>query len=165
MIPEVSPDVTPQPPTPPGARETGVRLRADTIGRVALLAVLADDPQAVLAGAREYRGVAGRVGTMDIEKVIAAIETAASREGLISAEYAEEHALYHAIIEALHGVGRGQLALGTLLRTVGLRFAAVRGPRLAGDPTSWIAVALYGTIGQPVKGNEHEVVGLGIVHL
>ncbi|MDR7495326.1 MAG: HutP family protein [Armatimonadota bacterium] len=142
-----------------------VRIRADTIGRVALLAVLADDPQTVLAGLSGYRSVAGRVGTMDIEKVIAAVETAASREGLISAEYAEEHALYHAIIEALHGVGRGQLALGTLLRTVGLRFAAVRGPRLPGDQTTWIAVALYGTIGQPVKGNEHEVVGLGIVHL
>jgi hut operon positive regulator len=146
-------------------RDRGVALRADTIGRVALLAVLADDPQPLLASAKEYRGVAGRVGTMEIEKVIAAIETAASRQGLISADYAEEHALYHAIIEALHGVGRGQLALGTLLRTVGLRFAAVRGPRLPGDRTTWIAVALYGTIGQPVKGNEHEVVGLGIVHL
>lgn len=146
-------------------KEGGTRLRTDTIGRVALLAVLADDPQPILAGAKGYRSVAGRVGTMEIEKVIAAVETAASREGLISAEYAEEHALYHAIIEALHGVGRGQLALGTLLRTVGLRFAAVRGPRLPGDQTIWIAVALYGTIGQPVKGNEHEVVGLGIVHL
>lgn len=145
--------------------DRGVRLRTDTIGRVALLAVLADDPLPILAGAKGYRSVAGRVGTMDLEKVIAAIETAAAREGLINAEYAEEHALYHAIIEALHGVGRGQLALGTLLRTVGLRFAAVRGPRLPSDPTSWIAVALYGTIGQPVKGNEHEVVGLGIVHL
>ncbi|MDR7417328.1 MAG: HutP family protein [Armatimonadota bacterium] len=155
--------------TPEGATpardDRGVRLRADTIGRVALLAVLADDPQSVLAGAKGYRSVAGRVGTMDLEKVIAAVETAAAREGLISAEYAEEHALYHATIEALHGVGRGQLALGTLLRTVGLRFAVVRGPRLPGDPTAWIAVALYGTIGQPVKGNEHEVVGLGIVHL
>ena len=146
-------------------RDRGVALRADTIGRIALLAVLADDPRAVLGGAKDYRGVVGRVGTMEIEKVIAAIETAASREGLITAEYAEEHALYHAIIEALHGVGRGQLALGTLLRTVGLRFAAVRGPRLPGDRAAWIAVALYGTIGQPVKGNEHEVVGLGIVHL
>ena len=146
-------------------KEGGVRLRADTIGRVALLAVLADDPQSILGNLKDHRGVAGRVGTMEIEKVIAAVETAASREGLISSEYAEEHALYHAIIEALHGVGRGQLALGTLLRTVGLRFAAVRGPRLPGDQTMWIAVALYGTIGQPVKGNEHEVVGLGIVHL
>jgi hut operon positive regulator len=151
--------------TSSSSSDRGVRLRTDTIGRVALLAVLADDPQPILAGAKGYRSVAGRVGTMDLEKVIAAVETAATREGLISAEYAEEHALYHAIIEALHGVGRGQLALGTLLRTVGLRFTVVRGPRLPGDPTTWIAVALYGTIGQPVKGNEHEVVGLGIVHL
>jgi hut operon positive regulator len=151
--------------TPSSSSDRGVRLRTDTIGRVALLAVLADDPRPILAGANGYRSVAGRVGTMELEKVIAAVETAATREGLISAEYAEEHALYHAIIEALHGVGRGQLALGTLLRTVGLRFTVVRGPRLPGDPTTWIAVALYGTIGQPVKGNEHEVVGLGIVHL
>jgi hut operon positive regulator len=153
-----------EPPSSSGG-EGGVRLRADTIGRVALLAVLADDPRRILTGLKDYRAVSGRVGTMEVEKVIAAVETAAAREGLISAEYAEEHALYHATIEALHGVGRGQLALGSLLRTVGLRFAAVRGPRLPGDPTTWIAVALYGTIGQPVRGNEHEVVGLGIVHL
>jgi hut operon positive regulator len=143
----------------------GVQLRADSIGRLAVLTVLADDPESALAARREYRGVAGRVGTMQIEKVIAAIETAATRAGLITPEYAEEHALYHAIVEALHGVGRGQLALGSLLRTVGLRVVAVRGPRFGGDQSTWIAVALYGTIGQPVKGNEHEVIGLGIMHL
>jgi hut operon positive regulator len=65
----------------------------------------------------------------------------------------------------LHGIGRGQIALGPLLRTAGLRFSLVRGPRLPGDHTTWIAVALYGTIGQPVKGMEHEVAGLGIFHV
>jgi hut operon positive regulator len=145
--------------------DEGIRLRADSIGRVAILAALSDDPEQVLAGHRGYRGVAGRVGTMQVEKVIAAIETAANREGLINQEYAEEHALYHAIVEALHGVGRGQLALGSLLRTVGLRFTVVRGPRFPGDRSAWIAVALYGSIGQPVKGNEHEVIGLGILHI
>jgi len=119
----------------------------------------------VAAHGPEYRIVLGRVGTMDVQKIIAAIETAARREQLIGTEYAEEHALYHATLEALHGIGRGQLALGTLLRTVGLRFALVRGPRLPSDPTTWIAVAMYGTIGQPIKGNEHEVVGLGINHV
>jgi hut operon positive regulatory protein len=142
-----------------------VKLRTDSIGRVALLLVLADDPSPLVEVAKGYRVATGRVGTMDVEKVIAAIETAAKREGLIGEPYADEHALYHAIIEALHGVGRGQLSLGAILRTVGLRFAIVRGPRLPGDVTTWIAVALYGTIGQPIKGNEHEVVGLGIQHL
>jgi hut operon positive regulator len=142
-----------------------LKLRLASIGRVALMSVLADDAEPVIGAAKDHRVITGRVGTMDVEKVIAAIETAARREGLISQEYAEEHALYHAIIEALHGVGRGQLSLGAILRTVGLRFAVARGPRLPGDARTWIAVALYGTIGQPVKGNEHEVAGLGIQHL
>jgi hut operon positive regulator len=143
---------------------TAVPARTDTLGRVALLAVLTDNPQAVVAGAPAYRVVLGQVGTMDVQKIIAAVETAARRERLIGEEYAEEHALYHATLEALHGIGRGQIALGTLLRTVGLRFSLVKGPRGPGDRTTWIAVALYGTIGQPVKGMEHEVAGLGIVH-
>ena len=29
----------------------------------------------------------------------------------------------------------------------------------------WVAVALYGTIGAPVKGSEHEAIGLGINHI
>ncbi len=140
-------------------------VRPDTIGRLALLAVLSEEPDRVIGSALHHRVVLGHVGTMDVHRVIAAIETAARREGLIAPGYAEEHALYHAILEALHGVGRGQLAFGNLLRTVALRFAIVRGPRLPGDDTEWIAVALYGTIGQPVKGNEHEVAGLGINHL
>lgn len=142
-----------------------MKVRTDTIGRVALLLVLADDPAPVAGIAKAYRAVTGRVGTMEVEKVIAAVETAARREGLIGDAYADEHALYHAIIEAMHGVGRGQLSLGAVLRTVGLRFAIVRGPRLPGDVSDWIAVALYGTIGQPVRGNEHEAAGLGIQHL
>lgn len=140
-------------------------VRPDTIGRLALLAVLSEAPERVTALAPYHRVVLGHVGTMDVQRVIAAVETAARREGLIAPGYSEEHALYHAILEALHGVGRGQLGFGNLLRTVALRFAIVRGPRLSGDDTEWIAVALYGTIGQPVKGNEHEVVGLGINHL
>lgn len=142
-----------------------MHVSTDTIGRVALLSVLADDPAPVIAAAEGFRIITGHVGTMDLQKVIAAIDTAARREGLINSEYVEEHALYHATIEALHGVGRGQLALGSVLRTVALRFALVRGPRGPGDHTAWIAVALYGTIGQPIKGNEHEVAGLGISHL
>lgn len=139
-------------------------MRTDTLGRVALLSILAEEPQAVIDNAVGYQVVLGQVGTMDVQKIIAAIETAARRERLIGPEYADEHALYHATVEALHGITRGQIALGTLLRTVGLRFSLVKGPRLPGDETTWIAVALYGTIGQPIKGMEHEVVGLGIFH-
>jgi hut operon positive regulator len=145
--------------------DRAVEVRPNTLGRVALLSVLSESAEAPLAAAPLFRVVVGQVGTMDAHRVIAAIETAARREGLINPGYAEEHALYHAILEALHGVGRGQLAFGNLLRTVALRFAIARGPRLPGDDTEWLAVALYGTIGQPVKGNEHEVVGLGISHL
>jgi len=142
-----------------------IPIRTDTLGRIALLSVLAEDPQTVIDSAPRYQVVQGQVGTMDVQKIIAAIETAARREHFIGPEYAEEHALYHAAIEALYGVTRGQIALGTMLRTVGLRFSLVRGPRLPGDETTWIAVALYGTIGQPVKAMEHETVGLGIFHV
>ncbi|KKM08747.1 hypothetical protein SY88_21770 [Clostridiales bacterium PH28_bin88] len=143
----------------------------DRIGRAAVLLVLAEegDAQRMLAraGRNGYRAVLGRVGSMDVDKIVAAIETAAKREGLIEHNYREEHALYHAALEAFHGVGRGQMALGSILRTVGLNFAIVRGPRGQEQQADgeWIAVALYGTIGAPVRGFEHETVGLGINHL
>lgn len=97
-------------------------------------------------------------------KDLAAVETAAKRRGLIQNQYREEHALYHSILDAFHGVCRGELALGSILRSVGLIFSVVRGPRMAGDYSDgeWLAVALYGNIGAPIKGFEHEVMGLGI---
>ena len=80
--------------------------------------------------------------------------------------YREYHAIYHAIIEALNGVTRGNNLIGTVLRTVGLQFAVVRGnPYKNGEEGDWIAVAFYGTIGAPVKGLEHESIGLGINHI
>lgn len=143
-----------------------------TIGRVATLLVLAEkEEQAALlarAAAAGYRAVLGRVGSMAADKVVAAVETAVQREGLLDDSYRQMHSLYHAIIEALYGVCRGQLELGQILRTVGLTFAVVLGPReaKATDPQDrWLAVALYGTIGAPKKGFEHEVIGLGINHL
>lgn len=109
----------------------------------------------------------GKAGAMETHKVVAAIETAAKRNEIISSEgYRETHALYHAIMEALNGVTRGQVQLGTVLRTVGLSFAIVRGNPYQNDAEGdWIAVALYGTIGAPVKGLEHEAIGLGINHI
>ena len=51
----------------------------------------------------------------------------------------------------------------TLLRTVGLRFAVLRGnPYESEAEGDWIAVSLYGTIGAPIKGLEHETFGVGI---
>src|SRR5688572_11270806 len=70
----------------------------------------------------------GKVGSMNMQKVIAAVETAAKRNGIIhETYYRETHALYHAIIEAIEGVTRGRAAIGEMSRTVGLRFAIVRG--------------------------------------
>ncbi len=111
--------------------------------------------------------VVGRVGSMAAEKIVAAIETAVGREGLLAETYRHEHSLYHAVIEAIYGVCRGQLELGNLLRTVGLNFAVVRGIRSpeAATDGEWLAVALYGTIGAPKKGFEHEVCGLGVNHI
>ncbi|WP_027965141.1 hut operon transcriptional regulator HutP [Halalkalibacillus halophilus] len=109
----------------------------------------------------------GKTGSMDLQKVVSAMETAAKRNGLIEEGlYREMHALYHAILEAVQGVTRGQVQLGEVMRTVGLRFAIVRGrPYRKEAEGEWIAVALYGTIGAPIKGLEHETAGLGINHI
>ncbi|MGI6630052.1 MAG: HutP family protein [Bacillota bacterium] len=117
-----------------------------------------------------YAICTGSVGTMQAEKIIAAIEVAAKREKVINTLYREEHALYHGILEAFYGICRGQLTLDKLMRTVGLSFAVVRERRSIQrdqytQPEDWIAVALYGVIGAPIKGFEHETIGLGINHL
>lgn len=142
-------------------------MKKERIGRVALLLVLfpRERQSEYLEEVRKkgYHFCLGQVGSMDLKEVVAAIETATRREGLFSGFYHEEHALYHAILEALKGVFRGELKLGGLLRTTGLRFSVVLGD--AGEEGRWVAVALYGMMGAPVKGHEHEVVGLGINHL
>jgi hut operon positive regulator len=139
------------------------------IGRHATLLVLADDKteQEETINGLDWKYCSGKVGSMDSQKVVAAIETCAKQHGIIQNElYREAHALYHAIMEALHGITRGQMQLGSILRTVGLRFAIVRGNPYENDlEGEWLAVALYGTIGAPVKGLEHETLGLGINHI
>ncbi|WP_409288717.1 hut operon transcriptional regulator HutP [Peribacillus sp. SCS-37] len=114
-----------------------------------------------------YASCKGRVGSMETHKIVAAIETASKRSGIIDGSlYREVHSLYHSSIEAVHGITRGQAQIGELLRTVGLQFAVLRGrPFPNHEEGEWIAVALYGTIGAPVKGFEHETVGLGINHI
>lgn len=109
----------------------------------------------------------GKVGSMELQKIVAAIETSAKRQRVVNPElYREMHALYHAIIEAMHGVTRGQVELGGMLRTAGLRFTIVRGTPFENvEEGEWIAVAVYGTIGAPVRGFEHEAIGLGINHI
>ena len=70
----------------------------------------------------------GESGFDEFAKVVAAMETAAKSNQVIETDvYRETHALYHAIMEALYGVTRGQIQLADVLRTVGLRFAIVRG--------------------------------------
>ncbi len=139
------------------------------IGRKAILLLLAEDSDEQLKQLvnNHWRGCTGRVGSMEAHKVVAAIETAAKKNGIIESDiYRESHALYHAIMEALHGVTRGQVQLGSVLRTVGLSFAILRGnPYDHVQEGDWIAVSLYGTIGAPVKGSEHETIGLGINHI
>ncbi|WP_243291643.1 hut operon transcriptional regulator HutP [Bacillus sp. FJAT-47783] len=141
------------------------------IGRNAmLLAFSEEEEERDLTKQLENKGwrfCKGKVGSMEMQKIVAAIETTAKRQGLVQEDvYREMHALYHAIIEALHGVTRGQVELGDMLRTVGLRFAVVKGrPYDRQEEGEWIAVALYGTIGAPIRGLEHETIGLGINHI
>jgi hut operon positive regulatory protein len=143
--------------------------RKVAIGKVALLlASLTDEELDIFRPSlEEVRFCQGKVGSMTLQKVIAAVETAAKRNGLIQEHlYRETHALYHAILEGIEGVTRGKPVIGEMSRTVGLRFSIVRGkPYLEPAEGEWLAVAFYGTIGAPVKGAEHETVGLGINHI
>lgn len=74
-------------------KTTAIPAWTDTLGRIALLSLLADPPQAVIKAAAGYQVILGQVGTMDVQRIIAAVETAARREHLIGSEYAEEHTL------------------------------------------------------------------------
>jgi hut operon positive regulator len=67
-------------------------------------------------------------------------------------------------MEAFSAYCRGQVDLGNVLRSTGLVFSLVRGNLVSGDRSSgeWIAVVLYGQIGSPRQGFEHEAVGMGI---
>lgn len=115
-----------------------------------------------------YKYAIGKAGTMDSKAVLAAIETTAKREGIIinSSTYREEHALYHTALNALRGLCRGEIGIGTLLRTVGVKFVILRGPmdsdNVKKDSGEWISVGIYGMIGAPIKGFEHEAIGLEI---
>lgn len=137
------------------------------IGKIALLLALSDGDMDGLQEyyeSKKYVILKGQAGSMDAKKIVAAIETAALREDVIRENYHEEHALYHGIIEALSGYCRGQVMLGEVLRSAGLTFTIVRGFLVEDDPSSgkWIAVVLYGQIGSPRRGFEHEAVGMGI---
>ncbi len=147
-------------------------MSVEKIGKTAILYAVADGDleESLSLKARNdgYVIIKGKVGSMDTEKIFAAVEVAAQREGLIRKDYYRDtHALYHATLDAFNGICRGQLGLGDMLRTVGLIFTVVRGPRSTehqqdGD---WLAVVFYGTIGAPVKGYEHETIGLGLNHI
>lgn len=139
-----------------------------SLGRIAvMLAMGSEQEQAnLLEKAKKlgYTACIGKVGSMDSGKIFAAVQTAAKREKIVNSVYREEHAIYHAVLEAYNGICRGQPGLGNILRSAGLSFSIVKGPRLKGEPTDgeWLAVVLYGNIGAPIKGFEHEVIGMGI---
>ncbi|WP_442604442.1 HutP family protein [Paenibacillus sp. KN14-4R] len=142
-----------------------------SLGNLAMLLAMNQDEEHSLALLNQisdlgFQGLQGKVGAMNGEKIVASIETAAKRHKIIdSGLYRECHALYHAILDALQGVTRGQIVFGEVHRTVGLKFSILRGPGPAREKGEWIAVALYGNIGAPAKGFEHEVSGLGIFHI
>lgn len=136
------------------------------LGKISILLTLSDDYDNMKKHYEDkgYIVYRGNAGSMDSQKIIAAIETAALREDIIRENYHEEHSLYHAIVEALSGFCRGQVVLGEVLRSAGVTYSIVRGNLIENDKSSgeWIAVVLYGQIGSPRKGFEHEAIGMGI---
>ncbi|MBU8689687.1 MULTISPECIES: hut operon transcriptional regulator HutP [Priestia] len=143
-----------------------------SMGRLTSLLVLLHNTELVEGIEKEinergYSYTVGKVGAMELSKVVAAIETSAKTNKIINAQsYREVHALYHAILEAIQGVSRGTLQLGDILRTVGLTFSIVRGKiEFSGKSDEWISVCVYGTIGAPKKGFEHDTLGFGFNHI
>ena len=143
----------------------------DGLGKIAVLLALAeeDEEQLVmdLIKKRGYTFIKGHVGTMDPKKIFSSIEVGAIKEGIIQNYYHDEHALYHATLEALNGYCRGQIGLESVLRSTGLTYSIVRGNlQYDGKNTTrtkpWIAICLYGKIGSPRKGFEHDAIGLGV---
>ncbi len=137
------------------------------IGKIAISLAISDyndDKIIELYQKKGYSLIKGHVGAMDASKIFAAVETAVFRQNIIKENYHEEHALYHAISEAFNGYCRGPVALESVLRTTGLVFTVVRGNLSVSDKKNgeWIAVVLYGLIGSPRRGFEHEAIGMGI---
>jgi hut operon positive regulator len=114
-----------------------------------------------------YRVGLGRVGTMETQSIYAAVLACAERSTVLDPGLNDVHALYHATRDALDGVLRDSGGLGPTLRTVALLFTIVRGPRIPGldGERDWIAVAMFGSVGAPRSGWEHDAVGLGISNL
>jgi len=143
----------------------------DKIGKLTILLLMSstldEEKNLIMIKKLGYRICIGKAGSTKINTIIAAIETAARREGIYHKGicYREEHALYHAIVEALKGLCRGEVG-GDLLRSIGIRFVILRGSLEVGrnDLGEWISVGIYGTIGAPIRGFEHEAIGLGINH-
>ncbi len=141
--------------------------RKTGIGKIAITLAVSDNREVKFIEEYQKKGyslVKGGVGSMNAGKIFAAIETAVFRQDIIRENYHEEHALYHAISEAFSGYCRGPVALESVLRTTGLVFTVVRGNLSVDDKKNgeWIAVVLYGFIGSPRKGFEHEAIGMGI---
>ena len=147
-------------------------LIVEKIGRltISLLISSGEEEKELLkkANGLGYKICIGKAGTMESSELIAAIETTAKREGIFKAGcYREEHAVYHAALNALRGFCRGEIGIGNFLRTIGVKFVVLRGPidttRI--DLGEWVSVGIYGMIGAPIKGFEHEAIGLDINHI
>ncbi|MHC2994651.1 MAG: transcriptional regulator [Candidatus Atribacteria bacterium] len=139
------------------------------IGRLTILLLISsgEEEKELLkkASSLGYKICIGKSGTMESSEIIAAIETTAKREGIFNAGcYREEHAVYHTALNALKGLCRGEIGIGNFLRTIGVKFVVLRGPL---DTTrsglgEWVSVGIYGMVGAPIKGFEHEAIGLDI---
>jgi hut operon positive regulator len=144
-------------------------LIVEKIGRltISLLISSGEEEKELLkkASGLGYKICIGKAGTMESRELIAAIETTAKREGIFKAGcYREEHAVYHAALNALRGFCRGEIGIGNFLRTIGVKFVVLRGPidTTRSDLGEWVSVGIYGMVGAPIKGFEHEAIGLEI---
>ncbi len=143
-----------------------------TMGKLTSLLVLLHNNEAGEMIKKELnkencRYTVGSIESIDLNKVISVIETNAKTNGIINSEsYSERNTLYHTILEAVQGVGRGTIQVGDLLKEIDLTYGIVRGKnKKISAGNDWIGVCIYGRSDSPEKGIEQETLGLGFNHL
>lgn len=143
-----------------------------TIGKLTSLLVLLHNNEAGemiknQLSKENCRYMVGSVGSIDLNKVTSFIEESAKTNGIIDSEsYSERNTLYHTILEAIQGVGRGTIQVGDFLEKVNLTFSVVRGKnKKIEEGNDWIGVCIYGRSDSTEKGIEQETLGLGFNHL
>ena len=114
----------------------------------------------------KYKYTVGNVESIDLNKIITAIEASAKINGIInSTSFRERNILNQTILEAIQGVSKGAIQIGDLFKKVNLTFSIVKGQNEQLERGSdWIGVCIYGQSISSENTIVEETLGLGFNH-